>query len=84
MLFKVTNTVYPKSHLNHTVNTQSEIGLSRVAREKVFQQIMKGKQQDFMWLQGLYLPLLDKMIPRGKRISAAASPLHSGPKGMDI
>ena len=35
MLFKVTNTLYPKSHLNHTVNIQSGLGLSRVVGEKL-------------------------------------------------
>jgi hypothetical protein len=36
MLFKVTNTLYPKPQVNHTVNIQSGLGLSRVVREKLF------------------------------------------------
>ena len=36
MLFKVTNTLYPKSDLNHTVNIQSGLGLSRVVGEKKY------------------------------------------------
>jgi hypothetical protein len=58
MLFKVTNTLYPKSHLNHTVNIQSGLGLSRVVEEKIFLHILKGKQQDIMWWQGLHLQLI--------------------------
>ena len=49
------DTLYLKSHFNHTVNIQSGLGLSRVVGEKICLQILKGKQQDFMWWQGLHL-----------------------------
>ena len=52
---KVTNTLYPKFHWNHTVNIQSGLGLSRVVGEKILQHILKGKPKDIMWWQGLYL-----------------------------
>ena len=55
ILSKVTNTLYSKSHLNHTVNIQSGLGLSRVGGEQMFLHIPKGKPQDIMWWQGLHL-----------------------------
>ena len=50
----MTITLYQKSHLNHTVTIQSELGLSRVVGEKIYLHILKGKPQDLMW-QGLHL-----------------------------
>ena len=49
---------HPNSQLNHTVNSQSGLGRSRVVREKTSYQIMKGKPQDFMWWQSLHLHLI--------------------------
>ena len=53
----MTNTFYSYSHLNHTVNLQSGLGLglSRVVGEQIFYHILKGKPQDFIWWQGLHL-----------------------------
>ena len=36
LLLKVTNSLYPDSHLNPTVNIESGLGLSRVFGEKIF------------------------------------------------
>ena len=43
----MTNTLYSKSHLNHTVNIQSELGFSGVVKETT--------PQGIMWWQGLHL-----------------------------
>ena len=58
MLSNITNTLYPKLHLNHTVNIQKGLVLLRVVGEKIFQQHLKGKLQEFNWCQGLQLHLV--------------------------
>ena len=52
----MTHTFYSNFYLNHRVNIQSGLGLSRVVGEKkIFLHIFEGKPQDIMWWHGLQL-----------------------------